>query len=289
MALCVRWWQWVVLGLFVCLRETTGVADELSIVVPQDVLHDYEQLRDRRAVATIDDYSGLGSRRDTVEIILLQQAFLRAGVDEPVRFITADSYSRILRLLQSGEALAGGTSVWAINVASVQDAVALSDELIPDGKFEAGFYTTANNATALRASTLNDIQALHIVANPAWTVDWQTLNQLGIRHLEATPQWNSMVRMVLAHRVDALLAPFQNRVDLSLRTEFGVLYPIPGIKIALKGARFLPVSLKHPRGMVMLSALNQGLKKLRDEGRIERAYRQSGFYNQQVKNWRRLN
>jgi hypothetical protein len=165
----------------------------------------------------------------------------------------------------------------------------LSDALIPDGQFEAGFYTSADNQHALNTKSLTDLQQLHIVANPAWTVDWVTLQRLGIKKLEATPQWNSMVRMVLAHRVDALLAPFQNRPDLSLRTDFGVLYPIPNIKISLSGARHIPVSLKHPRGLVILSLLNQGIRAMHKDGTITKAYTQAGFYNPHVKDWLMLN
>lgn len=149
--------KWPLLIAFI-INLNVGMADELTMVLPNDVLHDYELLLNNRAIAEIHDYSGLGSRRDTVEVILAQQAFLRIGIKEPIKFITADSYSRILRLLQSGEALMGATSVWAINIESVSDSVALSDALIPDGKFEAGFYTSSDNLNALSAKTLNDIQ-----------------------------------------------------------------------------------------------------------------------------------
>lgn len=276
------------LTLSLLLTNATG-AETIGLVVPSDVLQDYQNLLNHRPVNSIDDYAGPSSRRDTVEVVLVQQALIAGGINEPVKFVAADSYNRILRLLQSGEALIGATSVWAINIMAAKEAIALSDMVIPDGQFEAGFYTSADNIRALATTSLSELQQLHIVANPAWTADWLTLQKLGIQHLESTPQWSSMVRMVLFNRVDALIAPFQQRADLTLHTEFGVLYPIPNIKIALEGARFFPVSVKHPRGLSILVALNRGLQKLHASGKIERAYRESGFYNEKVKSWVKLN
>ncbi len=276
-------WSIVVFCLGICR------ADELTLIVPNDVLHDYELLLNNRSAHQLHDFSGTGSRRDTVEMIIVQQALWQGGITEPVKFVTADSYSRILRMLETGEALLGATSVWENSTQSVKDSVALTDSVIPDGQFVAGFYTSADNQRALNADSLAKIQQLQIVANPAWSADWSTLQTLGIRRLEATPQWNSMVRMVLAHRVDALLAPFQNRPDLTLHTDFGTLHPIPNIKVALRGSRHFPVSLKHPRGLIVLTVLNQTLRKMHRDGTIQRAYSQSGFYNARVKEWKLIN
>jgi len=276
-------------AILYCLCFVLAASDELTLVVPSDVLLDYELLINHRPLMSIQHYDGDGARRDSVEVLLTQQALYRGGIREPTKFVVADSYSRILRLLESGEALLGATTVWANNVESAQNRIALSEELIPNGRFEAGFYTSVDNQAALAVSSLEQLRELHVVANPAWIVDWQTLQQLQFRHLEATPQWTSMVRMVLIKRVDVLLAPFQNRPDLSLHSEFGILYPIPKIKIHLSGTRHLPVSLKHSRGLPVLSVLNQGLHEMREDGTLERAYTEAGFYNPHVKNWKSLN
>ena len=69
--------------------EDTLVREELIIVIPGDVKRDYELFVSGRDPLEIKDYSGLGSRRDVVEVVLIQQALALGGITEPIRFLPA--------------------------------------------------------------------------------------------------------------------------------------------------------------------------------------------------------
>ena len=62
----------------------------LSLVIASDVLSDYHKFLGDREPVEIKDYSGNHSRRDVVEVVLLQQALARGGFQAEVLFKTAD-------------------------------------------------------------------------------------------------------------------------------------------------------------------------------------------------------
>ena len=88
---------------------------------------------------------------------------------------------------------------------------------------------------------------------------------------------------------DVLLAPFQPTPDLSMQVNGRKLVPILNVKVGLQGSRHFFVSKASPIGAEVSKSLNDGLGKLRAQGAIEKAYRDSGFFNNATKNWNRLN
>jgi len=57
----------------------------------------------------------------------------------------------------------------------------------------------------------------------------------------------------------------------------------------LNDSRHFVVSKKHPKGKETFIALQKGLTILRQRGTITKAFQDSGFFNQQVKNWPIIN
>ncbi len=57
----------------------------------------------------------------------------------------------------------------------------------------------------------------------------------------------------------------------------------------IAGSRHWPVSQKHPYGAEFHTALSKGIALLREQGTIERAYRECGFFRASVDNWTLLN
>lgn len=97
-----------------------------------------------------------------------------------------------------------------------------------------------------------------------------------------------MVRNVDQKRSDFLLAPFQPTKDMLLSVGDTLLKPIPGMKVGLVGSRHFAVSKHHPLGKAIFEALTKGLRILRSNGIIEKAYRESGFFNQTAMGWKRI-
>jgi hypothetical protein len=267
---------------------TLGEIAPLELLIPEDVLADYKLFINKRSPLDITNFSGQSSRRDVVEVVLLQQALHKGRITRPLKFISVNSYQRILREIQSGNALMAGNSSWKTDLDEIKEDVLISVPLIRDGEFEAGLYTTPTNKLALSASSLSDIKSLSAVSSRGWKVDWATLETLNLSRLDNTVTWISMVKMVSIKRADFLLAPFQPTDDLSMEVENLQIIPIPNIKIGLKGSRHFAISKFYPNASKIHEGLNKGLIILREDGTIKKAYQQSGFFNSKVKDWKKL-
>ncbi|WP_019613420.1 ABC transporter substrate-binding protein [Psychromonas ossibalaenae] len=261
--------------------------DELIIVIPKDVKRDYDFFMQGRDPLQISDYYGPGSRRDVVEVVLIQQALALGGVNASIRFIVASSHARIIKLVHSGKAVMAGNSIWQ-NLLNDSDLLYVSEPVIENGQFEAGLYTISENRNALNAKSLADVRQLTVVSSKAWSVDWQTLNAMKIHSLINTVKWSSMVKMVAKGRADFLLAPFQPSDDLSFTPQGIRLVPVPGIKVGLQGSRHFAVSKRNSQGKELINVLNKGIKILKEKGLLEQAYRDSGFFNNQVQQWDKI-
>ncbi|WP_255991520.1 hypothetical protein [Chitinolyticbacter albus] len=257
----------------------------LRIAVPHDVLVDYERLVAGRSVASIRDYHGPGARRDTVELILFQQALRLGGEHEAVEFSTLNSYARILQEVESSNIVAGGTSVWAADV--IDRPIRLSRALIEDGEYVVGLYAWSGNTAALAARPAEFSQKTAIT-NKAWANDLATLQRLGFTQIESAPTFPMIARMLKAGRADITLASFKPTPDLAFELEGIKLLPLPGYKVAMPGSRHFPIAATST-GQRVARALDIGLSRLRAEGRIRQAYEAGGFFNSRVADWKLLN
>jgi hypothetical protein len=260
-------------------------AADINLAVPKDVLTDYQKLVGTRNVLDITDYSGEGARRDTVEVILFQQALRLGGMKDPIRFVPIDNYVRNITEVELGRVTAMGTSAWA---ADLKDSKAnLSVPTLREGEYVVGFYTTENNQKALQAN-LEQLKQLTVITNKAWQNDILTLEKLGITKIESAPTFVQIVKMLNAGRGDFIMTSFKPNPDLSFEIEGIKLVPIRNMKVAMPGSRHFLVS-DNEQGQQVLAALNTGLNQLRKEGRIRRAYTDAGFFTKKIENWPLLN
>ncbi|MCV2359837.1 transporter substrate-binding domain-containing protein [Paucibacter sp. TC2R-5] len=276
-------------GLMSGLAASDAQAEPGAVLAagPADVMADYQRFLNQRDVLQLSDFSGPYSRRDVVEVALFFQALHRGGWRAPLKFQDMPSVERLLRELGSGKVVSSSTSYWSEDISGAEASVQLSQAVIGDGEFEAGFYTVESNSRAMSAKSLKDLQGLSALSNQSWLVDWRNLKRLGIRAQHVT-NWELMPKMVAAGRADFLLAPFQATPDLSLQVGTVRLQPIPGLKLGMQGTRHYLISKIHPDGANLQAALNTGLQQLRQQGVIRKAYMQSGFFNPRVSDWLRL-
>ncbi|MCP4324261.1 MAG: hypothetical protein GY787_20870 [Alteromonadales bacterium] len=267
--------------------EDIPLREELIIVIPNDVKRDYDLFLAGRDPLGINEYGGLGSRRDVIEVVLIQQALALGGITDPIRFIVTSSHARIIKQVHSGKAVMSGNSIW-YDLLNDRDLLYVSESIIENGQFEAGIYTILENQKALSAKTLLDVRSLTAVSSKAWIIDWQTLNAMEMSSLINTVKWSSMVKMVAKGRADFLLAPFQPSTDMSFTPEGIHLVPVPNIKIGLQGTRHFAVSKRHPKGKEVIKALDAGIKLMKEHGIVDKAYSDSGFFNAKVKDWKKL-
>lgn len=266
-----------------------GTIESVVIGVPMDVLADYRVFMHGRTPLEITQYSGPKSRRDVVEVILVQQALRRGGLDSTKIILKPlPNYARMISELMDGTIILNGTSIWKTDLKEGAHLF-VSTPVIANGQFEAGLYTSPRNSNALKARTLEQVQRLSAVSSRDWTPDWTTLTHMDLISLNHVQDWEAMVRMVSSRRVDFLLAPFQQNSQLMLHVNGMKLQPIPGIKLGLEGSRHFAVSARTQVGTKVYKALQRGLRTLTNQGTIERAYRESGFFNSKVQKWHMLN
>ncbi|MBE9610111.1 hypothetical protein [Chitinilyticum piscinae] len=258
----------------------------IEVAVPNDVLRDYLRLVPAgRDIDAIRDYSGEGARRDTVELILFQQALRLGGVSDEIRFVPVDSYQRNLVEVEQARLLATATSVWASDVKT--SPARLSEPLIREGEYVVGFYTLAGNSKVENA-TIDELRQLTAITNKAWKTDVATLESLGISRIISATTFPLIARMLNGGRADFTMISFKPTPDMAFEVEGIRLVPVQGIKVAMPGSRHFLVA-PGAEGDRVLLALNKGLNQLRREGRIRRAYSDGGFFNRRVENWRLLN
>jgi len=278
--------------LSLLLSLPSGAQTLVPIAVPPDVLADYHKLlkhkaRNQEAAVSLSDFSGPGSRRDVVELILVQQAFLAAGVPGmKAEFVPIANYEDTLAALAKGTVAATGTSMWLEDLFINHKDLYITTAIINRGEFEAGFYVHPDNLEAMNTLSAGDLTHLSGISSKAWKADWKTLSNLPLKDLVHVASWGDMVDAVATGRVDFLLAPFQTNIGMKLNAGGTEFVPIPQIKLGLSGSRHLAVSRKHPQGAYINAALNLGLMRLKKQGVVRQAYTDAGFFNAKVSDWK---
>ncbi|MEJ6005934.1 hypothetical protein WG899_10280 [Paucibacter sp. AS339] len=263
-------------------------SEPLLAAGPADVMADFQRFLNQRDPLSISDFGGPYSRRDVAEVLLLHQALQAGAWTSSLRFLDMPSGERLLREIGSGHAICSATCYWSEDIAGAEADLTLSLPVLGQGEFEVGLYALPSNRQALAAKTLDDVRRLRVLSNRNWVVDWRTLDRLGLEQRQHVTNWELMPKMLAAGRADFLLAPFQASPDLSLQVGQVKLIPIPGIKIAMQGTRHYLISRNHPEGAQLKARLDAGLQVLRQQGRIRKAYTQSGFFNPAVSQWLRF-
>jgi len=260
----------------------------LELLVPEDVIRDYEAFLGERDPLKVVSYAGSEARRDVVELLLWEQALATGGAEAfELKWVPMRSYKLIVESVGSGKYLAAGTSVWRSDAAERGGELLRSSPLIRDGEFLAGFYALAENREIRAVKSLGELRQFAGISNRHWSKDWARLEELELCAFDVG-SWSTMVAGLGAGIADFTLAPFNSRENMAIRHESITLEPIPGLKTHLPGERIFIVSATHPHGEAVFAALERGLAKMRADGTIERAYRECGFFNEAVRYWKAI-
>jgi hypothetical protein len=263
--------------------------DAVVIAVNEDILPDYLRFLQGRDPKDVHLYSGPGARRDVIELVLLMQAVRLGGFTAPIELRSEQSYLRTLRDIAEGRFITSAGLAWKVDIDAMPQAYLTSRPLIKQGEFVVGLYTTHQKQKTLSNLTPSAITALNIVTNSQWKSDVQTLKDLGFEHITYSPNWVNIARMSDVGRADITLAPFQTTANMVITVGDLSLYPLIGVKVAISGSRHWPISRKHPQGDAFYQALERGITQLENNGIIQQAYRECGFFHPDVVQWKLLN
>jgi len=268
----------VLLTLLCITHPLYASQHNVLIYIRDDVYVDYLQFVADREISTIDDFSGKKIRRDVVDMIIAQQALKLGGFNYRFNYAPGKVNFRNTKMLQNGKLLISFDSYWLQDAQPLSNKVYISEEVIRNGEYVAGIYTSPKNTKTLSIKKLSDLKTLTAVSTPRWKTDWHTLQQLPIRQLTREDSWLSMVRMVNIEWIDFILMPFNSTPDQSFTMDKVHLVPVKNIGVVLKDSRHFVISRVHPKGDEAFIAINKGLKILRKRGAIVKAYTQAGFF-----------
>ncbi len=237
-------------------------------------------------VAQIAAYSNPHATRGTVDLVLQLQALLAAGQSFDFELRASDNNARAKHEVVQGYADLCGETVWDVDIDA--DGLIGTSPLIRHGEFEKGVYALPGNDRVLRVKSLDDLRAFVGVTVASWKVDVRTLTAMGLARLEQVFKGESLFSALAQGRADFTLLEFAATPDMSVTHEGVKLVPVPGCKVPLPGSRSWAISRRSPHARRLAEALEHGLQALRSEGRIERAYRESGFFHPRVVDWKRL-
>lgn len=277
------------LAVFGLIFSSITAAENIKITVETDIYFYANQLIGKGSVFDVTDFHGINSQRDVVEFILIQQALKLGGFKHTLEFELGNYDARNLRLLNKGMLLLSLDSIWLSAAEPYKDNLYISKAIIPKGRYEAGLFTAKENQYKFSDPNLIKFSELSVVSSKDWYVDWITLKAMQPRKLIHESDWIAMAKIVSRGWADVMIAPFKKTQPYVYKGMDYYIEAIPNVKIALQDSRHFVVSKKHPLGQETFTALEKGLEILEQQGVIERAYREAGFYNDTVANWKVLN
>ncbi|PKF63109.1 hypothetical protein CW745_06730 [Psychromonas sp. psych-6C06] len=270
----------------VLLANATTASEPLKIGITENLLNKYNTYLAGRSVYEIKEYDGNGARRSVIEVVLLLQALKAGGLNDPVEWVLQPNYARIKRSLQNGTITLSASSLWNYDIEELRQYCVASDAIVAEGEYQAGLFKLSTNP--LTISNINDLPSLTAISVAAWIPDWNTLASLPLKKVIDANKWDTMIKLLIAERGDFILSSFKPTEDMGF-TEGGYRFvPIKNIKVSLLGSRHFVISAQDTHHHEVLTTLNNGIKKLRAEGVINKAFTQAGFYNANVKGWQDL-
>ncbi|CAH9057589.1 hypothetical protein PSECIP111951_01699 [Pseudoalteromonas holothuriae] len=278
----------LILILLFTLYSTAVNATEVSITIEKDIYHYAQIILGDQSVHDIKDFNHPLCQRDVVEFVLIQKALKLGGIDLKFNFHLGNYDARNIKLLINGLLLVGFDTIWLQTAKKYSSKLYISDPIIRKGEYVAGVYTKKNNLKAMKDKIDSGLSKVTFVSSSAWHADWHTLKALKPKSLVDESDWIVMAKMVSRGWVDAMLVPFNNQIPFQYSGNGYSIEAINGIKVPLQDSRHFAVSRSHPLAEQTFLALQSGIKKLRAQGFIEQAYRQCGFFNDTVNDWRAI-
>jgi len=237
-------------------------------------------------VLQIDRFDSPFANRPTVDLVLQLQALAAGGLDYDYELFVQPNHGRALIELMQGYSDLTAETVWEAEIASSTDALLASTPVIQDGEFEKGLYILPANRQLLAARLPEQFSALVGATVFNWSVDLRLLENLGVKRIEKASKIENVFQLVSQGRADFTLLEFAGTPDMEIENNGVKLIPLPQCKISLPGSRSWVVSRQSPHATALVQALDRGIAAMRQEGRIERAFRESGFFNSRVSHWK---
>lgn len=265
-----------------------GEKPVLRIAVSSLVAGSFEKWTREVPVLQIERFDTPYANRPTVDLILQLQALAAGGLDFEYQLSSHANHGRAVIEVAQGYADLTAETVWDSEFRANPEAFAATSAVIRNGEFEKGLYTIPSNRRMLEARLPEQFSEFVGVTVFNWSVDLQLLENLGLKRIERVSKAENMFQLIREGRADFAMLEFAATADLSVETGGVKLVPVPQCKVALPGSRSWVISKRSPHADLLAQTFEKGIGMLRRDGKIERAFGESGFFNPKVARWRAL-
>jgi hypothetical protein len=248
----------------------------------------FENWTSATAWTEIADFRNANAARPVIDLLLQLQALKAGGLDFDFEFVRVITNEQARLAVIEGRAQLTAETVWDDEIAAHAGALLRTDDILRNGEFVKGLYVLPTNRKMLAISSLDELRAASAAVVASWALDVKTLEAIAPRAIEKKPTPELVYQAIQKGQADFTLDEFSASADLSIQKAGVKLVPVPGCLIAIAGARSWIVAKADADAAAIHQALAAGAKLLRDNGTIERAYRESGFFNARVAGWKRL-
>lgn len=219
-------------------------------------------------------------QRITMELMLICHGVRQMGIAEQIRLIPFPNITRGLSLLAQGEIDILGNTVFSSTAKDFPDLLRSAD-VIREGEFEVGLFTTENRTDILNKRSLAEFQQLNGVTVLNWSGDIRTMESLGLKQVLFAPRRDLLAGMIENRRADFTFSYLKEEIVTRIG---GKLVRIPGVKASFIGARAFMIA---PARKDILSAVNLYLTGQRAQAsdQIRQAFIHAGFIAPEYSNW----
>ena len=239
-------------------------------------------------VLKIEKFDGRWANRPTVDLVLQLQALAAGGLDFDYELVVLPTHGRSVIEVVQGYADLTAETVWETEIAEIGSRVAQTEVIIDRGEFEKGIYVLPSNSRILAVDSAEALRDFVGATVFNWSVDGKTLQNMELRRVDRASSIENVFQMIQERRADFTLLEFASTADMSVETHGVKLVPLANCKVALPAGRAWIVSANSPHAKVLGEAFSKGIAALKEEGRIRRAFQESGFFHPKVTHWKRL-
>ena len=234
----------------------------------------------------ITNFKNANASRMVVDLVLELQALKAGGLDFDFEFVRSVSYELAKKEVIEGRVVLTAETIWEDEIDP--NIMIKSDTILRRGEFVKGVYVLPTNQKLLGISSLDELRAFSGAVVSTWALDAKTMDDMKPKEVVKCPTPEIVYAKIKMQQAEFALWEFSANADMGVVVSGVKLVPVPNCKVAIMGSRSWIVSKAHPEATAIHAALQAGAKILRDNGTIERAYRESGFFNPRVADWKRL-
>lgn len=236
----------------------------------------------------IKSFKNPNAIRPVVDLILELQALKAGGLDFDFELTRSLTYELAKTEVVQGHADLTAETIWDDEIAEHAAALLKTDPIIRNGEFVKGVYVLPTNQQLLQLTSVDDLSGCIGAVVSTWALDVKTLDSMKLKGVLKKPTPEVVFLLIQKKQADFTLAEFSSSADMAVENGGVKLIPVPHYTVALAGSRSWIVSKASPQSAAIYKALTAGTKILRDNGTIERAFKECGFFNPRIADWKRL-